>query len=171
LLNIGFHTFRDYILKADKLGLLKTDKDKYRKFAQSIYITEKDKILKEIMDYKSNNPESDYVEIAKALHRSKRRVKIFLQDAYENGEIDYDFIAERKRNVYNNNPSVKNRRKVYAYDLDYNLIGVYDSCIDVERKTNGKYNHKAVSDVCLGRQKTHHNTFFSYEEIKKENKE
>lgn len=171
LLNIGFHTFRDYILKADKLGLLKTDKDKYRKFGQSIYITEKDKILKEIMDYKSNNPESDYVEIAKALHRSKRRVKIFLQDAYENGEIDYDFIAERKRNVYNNNPSVKNRRKVYAYDLDYNLIGVYDSCIDVERKTNGKYDHKTVSGVCLGYQKTYRNTYFSYEEIKKENKE
>ena len=90
-----------------------------------------------------------------------------MQDAYENGEIDFDFIAERKRNVYNNNPSVKNRRKVYAYDLDYNLIGVYDSCIDVERKTNGKYDHKTVSSVCLGYQKTYRNTYFSYEEIKK----
>ena len=53
-------------------------------------------------------------------------------------------------------------KKVYQYDLQGNLINVWASTMDCDR--NG-YDHRTISDCCLGKRKAHKGYIWSYEEL------
>ena len=59
----------------------------------------------------------------------------------------------------NNYGKPTNRKKVYQFDLENNLIKEYEFLMDVE---NYGFNFKKVSAVALGKQKTHKNYKWSY---------
>ena len=59
----------------------------------------------------------------------------------------------------NNYGKPTNRKKVYQFDLDNNFIREYDFLMEVN---NYGFDFKKVSDVALGKRKTHKNYKWSY---------
>lgn len=67
--------------------------------------------------------------------------------------------ASQKGEKGNNYGKPTNRKKVYQFDLENNLIREYDFLMDVK---NYGFNFKKVSAVALGKQKTHKNYIWTY---------
>ena len=51
----------------------------------------------------------------------------------------------------------------YQYDMDWNLVKVWESTMDAER--NGGFNSKLISRTCLGISETHKGFRWSYERV------
>lgn len=69
-------------------------------------------------------------------------------------------ISESQKGEKGNNyGKPTNRKKVYQFDLENNLIKEYDFVMDVK---NYGFDFKKVSAVALGKQKTHKNYIWSY---------
>lgn len=71
---------------------------------------------------------------------------------YLTKDIEFDDISSRKR------PYLK---RVYQYDLEGNLINIYDSARDAERKTGISY--KQISQVCNGNKRMSHEYIWRFE--------
>lgn len=74
-------------------------------------------------------------------------------------------------NKYNCNYGTHNKRMsktlsktVYQYSNNYDLIKVWDSAVQCSRE-NSRYNHRHISECCLGKRKTHQGYKWSYKPI------
>lgn len=68
------------------------------------------------------------------------------------------------RNDMKYTPKPGNRKTVYQYDLNNNLIGIYESTMEAERITG--CNHRHISECCNGKLATHGGFIWSYSENK-----
>ncbi len=67
--------------------------------------------------------------------------------------------------THNKRVSEKLSKTVYQYSLENTLIKVWNSTIQCSRE-NSKFNHRHISECCLGKRKTHKGYKWSYEPIK-----
>lgn len=71
--------------------------------------------------------------------------------------------VEQSKNIAHSYYSIghSNVKKVGKYDLNMNLLEIYESCADAARKNPGCYSNN-ISNVCNGKMKTHHGYIWKY---------
>ena len=121
-------------------------------------------ILKEVCDYWNDNEDVFPKEIAKIFNISSRTILEYLKQGNKIGLCNYDVDKEFKRQLSINNKN-KKCKKVEIFK-DGESLGIFDSTpILIEYFYNNygiKFNGSKISNVCLGRRKTHKKHTFKY---------
>lgn len=78
-----------------------------------------------------------------------------------NNNVDNLEWCERKYNMNYGTRTERTSKKVYQYTLDGELVNIWKSTQECGR--NG-YNHRTISECCLGKRKTHKGFIWRYEE-------
>lgn len=94
-------------------------------------------IIKEICDYKKDNPNSSTGDIAKIYKISQDTCSRYLKIGKEVGWCHYDVEEEKKRNTEKAVKRMKSSaEKVVVMEKDSdNILGVFDSALDLENKS------------------------------------
>ena len=162
--HISKNTVNKYLKKGERLNLLD------RRYDERCDRFKENTIVK-ICNYKLKFPQLDYKDICKELHLSEYTYKNEMIRLFNLGKIQYDItndLINRKNNSINNlvsNP----KKQVYMYNNKMELIGIYESGIDIVRlMPDLNLTVKGIQKVCAKYQKSHKGYIFSYTPLHQE---
>lgn len=173
LLEISSTTLNDYINRLVEMELYvipeRTNnsgpKYGYKKYHEMLDRNFNEK-LELFMKCKNDHPELGYLEISKLINIDSGRIRKILVKAYKDNIIDYDITDEIKTNIELKNKNLKDSsRTVYVYDLDYNLVAVYNSVVEASKKMGDDFKPPSIYSTCYGKQAQYKGYHFSYNKI------
>jgi len=116
--------------------------------------------VKEVCEFKDNNINLTTQDIAKTMNMNVTTINKYLKTGTELGWCKYDPKEEmRKSNSRNGKLKAKNLFCI-------NIEQVFESASEIERQSEKlfdiKLDHRAISSICLGKQRTHKGYIFKY---------